>query len=468
LQGQRRVLHARIVEAIERLWADRLTTQVEQLAHHALRGEMWEKGLVYWRQAGIKATLHSAHRAAAECFEQALVAFQHLPETPDRLEQAIDLHFNSRNALLPLGEHERTFDHLRMAETLARRLNDQGRLGRAFAYLTEYFRVTGEPARAIEFGERALALAMARGDFDLQVMSTFFVGAACSALGEYRQAADYFSRNVASLKGKRVHERCGMTGLPAVLSRTFLVSCLADLGEFDEGTARGHEAIQIAESAEDPFSLTQAQNALGTLWLRQGDLNKAIPILEHSLHLCQSAAVLTWFPAIAIALGYAYTLSGRMTEALPLLQQAVARDTSKGISAGHARRSAYLSEAYLLAGRIEEAADLATHALACARALKARGYEAFALWLLGEIHAHQEPLASGDAAACYQQALTLANQLGMRPLQAHCYLALGTLSAKRDHLAQARAELSTAIELLQAMGMTFWLPRVAALLAQTG
>jgi tetratricopeptide (TPR) repeat protein len=468
LQGQRRVLHARIVEAIERLWADRLTTQVEQLAHHALRGEMWEKVLVYWRQAGIKATLHSAHRAAAECFEQALVAFQHLPETPDRLEQAIDLHFNSRNALLPLGEHEQTFDHLRMAETLARRLNDQGRLGRAFAYLTEYFRMTGEPARAIESGEHALALATTLGDFDLQVMSTFFVGAACSALGEYRQAADYFRRNVASLKGERVHERCGMTGLPAVLSRTFLVSCLADLGEFDEGTARGNEAIQIAESAEDPFSLTQAQNALGTLWLRQGDLNKAIPILEHSLHLCQSAAVLTWFPAIAIALGYAYTLSGRMTEALPLLQQAVARDTSKGISAGHARRSAYLSEAYLLAGRIEEAADLATNALASARALKARGYEAFALWLLGEIHAHQEPLASEDAEACYQQALTLANQLGMRPLQAHCYLALGTLSAKRDHLAQARAELSTAIELLQVMGMAFWLPRVEALLAQTG
>jgi class 3 adenylate cyclase/tetratricopeptide (TPR) repeat protein len=466
LQGQRRVLHARIVEAIEHLWADRLTTQVEQLAHHALRGEMWEKVLVYWRQAGIKATLHSAHRAAAECFEQALVAFQHLPETSSTLEQAIDLHFSSRNALLPLGEHERTFDHLRIAETLARRLNDQGRLGRTFAYLTEYYRMTGEPARAIESGERALALATTLGDFDLQVLSTFFVGAACSALGEYRQAADYFSRNVASLKGERVHERCGMTGLPAVLSRTWLVSCLADLGEFDDGTARGNEAIQIAESAEHSFSLTQAYHALGTLWLRQGDLNKAIPALAHGLNLCQSAAISTWFPTIAAALGYAYTLSGRMTEALPLLLQAVAQDTSKGISAGHARRIAYLSEAYLLDGRIDEAAELATNALAFARALKARGYEASALWLLGEIHAHQELLASEDAEACYQQALTLANELGMRPLQAHCHLALGTLSTKRGQLAQARAELSTATKLLQVMRMTFWLPQVEALLAQ--
>jgi tetratricopeptide (TPR) repeat protein len=257
-----------------------------------------------------------------------------------------------------------------------------------------------------------------------------------------------------------------MTGLPAVLSRTWLVSCLADLGEFDDGTARGNEAIQIAESAEHSFSLTQAYHALGTLWLRQGDLNKAIPALAHGLNLCQSAAISTWFPTIAAALGYAYTLSGRMTEALPLLLQAVAQDTSKGISAGHARRIAYLSEAYLLAGRIDEAAELATNALAFARALKARGYEASALWLLGEIHAHQEPLASEDAEACYQQALTLANELGMRPLQAHCHLALGTLSTKRGQLAQARAELSTATKLLQVMRMTFWLPQVEALLAQ--
>ena len=297
LQGQRRVLHARIVEAIERLWADRLTTQVEQLAHHALRGAMWEKALVYCRQAGIKATMRSAHREAVECFEQALAALQHLPETPETWEQAIDLHFDVRNALLPLGDHEQVCEHLRMAETLARRLNDQRRLGRAFAYLAEYFRVTGEPWRAIESGEHALALATALGDFALQVMATFFLGASCSALGEYRRAVDYFSRNVASLTGELLRERFGMTGLPAVMSRTWLVSCLADLGEFDEGTARGDEAIRLAEAAEHPFSLTQAYYALGTLFLCQGNLPKAIPVLERGLGLCQAAAILTWFPS---------------------------------------------------------------------------------------------------------------------------------------------------------------------------
>ena len=55
LPGRRRALHARIVEALEVLSASRPAEQVERLAHHALRGEVWDKALCYSRQAGAKA-----------------------------------------------------------------------------------------------------------------------------------------------------------------------------------------------------------------------------------------------------------------------------------------------------------------------------------------------------------------------------------------------------------------------------
>jgi class 3 adenylate cyclase/tetratricopeptide (TPR) repeat protein len=467
LQGRRRALHARIVEAFERLYPDRMDEQVERLAYHAFRGEVWEKALAYSRQAGAKAAARSAHREAVGCFEQALVVLQHLPENQDTCEQAIDLRFSLRNALLPLGEHGQTFDHLRAAETLAAALNDKPRLGRACAYLAEYFRMTGDSARAVESGERAVALATALRDFALEVMATFFVGTAYHALGDYRRAVDYFRRNMASLTGELICERFGMTGLPAVMSRTWSVSCLADLGAFDEGTARGEDAVRMAEAVDDPFSLTQAYFALGSLYLRKGDLHQAIPVLERGLGLCQVANILTWLPTVAAALGYAYTLAGRVAEALPLLQQAAAQDTSRGISAGHARWIAYLSEAYLLTGHTDEASGLARSALAFARDLKARGNEAYALRLLGEIHAHQDPPAAEAAEAAYRQALALAEELGMRPLLAHCYLGLGTLYVKIGRLTQARAALSTAIEQFHAMEMTFWLPKAEASLAQT-
>ena len=79
LQERRRALHARIVEAIEALSADRLAEQVERLAHHAVRGEVWDKALAYCRQAGDKAAARSAYREAVAYFEQALTALAASP-----------------------------------------------------------------------------------------------------------------------------------------------------------------------------------------------------------------------------------------------------------------------------------------------------------------------------------------------------------------------------------------------------
>jgi predicted ATPase len=61
LQQQRRTLHAKIVRVIETLYPDRLLEHVERLAHHAVRGEVWEKAFAYLREAGTKAAGRSAH-----------------------------------------------------------------------------------------------------------------------------------------------------------------------------------------------------------------------------------------------------------------------------------------------------------------------------------------------------------------------------------------------------------------------
>ena len=87
------------MEAIETLYPDRLIEQVERLAHHASRGEVWEKALTYLRQAGAKADARSANREAVSYFEQALTALAHLPDDRETREQAIDLHFNLRISL---------------------------------------------------------------------------------------------------------------------------------------------------------------------------------------------------------------------------------------------------------------------------------------------------------------------------------------------------------------------------------
>jgi predicted ATPase len=167
LHERRRQLHAQIVSALEALYADRIAEQMERLAHHAVRGEVGDKALIYCRQAGAKAFARAAFREAAAAWEQALVALQHLPETRDTCEQAIDIRLDLRRVLAPLAAYGRVFAHLREAETLAETLGDQPRLGQVSALLGMSFRLMGDYDRTAASCQRALAIAETLGDVAL-------------------------------------------------------------------------------------------------------------------------------------------------------------------------------------------------------------------------------------------------------------------------------------------------------------
>src|SRR5215475_11246987 len=110
---------------------------VEQLAHHAFLGEVWDKAVIYLRQAGSKASAHSAYRDAVLSFERALEALSHLQQDRETLEQIIDLRFDLRGSLFPLGQSKAMLDHLQEAERLAKSLEDQRRTAWASVYLSE-------------------------------------------------------------------------------------------------------------------------------------------------------------------------------------------------------------------------------------------------------------------------------------------------------------------------------------------
>jgi tetratricopeptide (TPR) repeat protein len=261
-------------------------------------------------------------------------------------------------------------------------------------------------------------------------------------------------------------ERFGLPNPPAVLCRAFLTWCSAELGTFDEGRAVGEEGLRIAEAVAHPSSLMLTSHGIGRLCFRQGDLSKALPLLERAVSICHEADLPGYFPEIATTLGAAYTLGRRIADAVPLLMQ-VLEQTMATESVGHqVLCTLSLGEAQLLAGRLEEAHALAERALALANGRQERGNEAYALRLLGDIAAYRDPLEAGQAETHYHQALALADELGMRPLQAHCHLGLGMLYAEIDQPAQARPELSAAIALYCAMDMTFWLPQAEAALAR--
>jgi tetratricopeptide (TPR) repeat protein len=323
------VLHARIVEALERLHPDRLAEQVERLAYHALRGEVWEKAVAYCRQAGAKVFARSALREVVEYLEQALVALQHLPDRRDTHEQAIDLRFALEfyTSLFALGEHRQILAHLHEAETLATALGDQRRLGHVSALMSNTLLWMGDNDRALASGQRACALATACGDIPLLMLANMRLGHDYYILGDYQRALDLLRQAVEALTGESSRvpfgDRVGPASPVPVLSRTFLLWSLAEVGKFTEGVAHGEEAVRRAEAAEHLTSLIIAYFGMGRLCLRQGDFHKAALVLEQGLRLCDIGQIPTFFMLTAASLGYAYALSGRVAEALPLLERAL-------------------------------------------------------------------------------------------------------------------------------------------------
>lgn len=315
----------------------------------------------------------------------------------------------------------------------------------------------GEHERAVKAAERDLAVAASFGNFEMRVQSICRLAQAHHTLGDYGRAADLLRQIVASLQGDLVHEHFGMAAFPSVWARSWLSWCLAERGEFAEGTALSEEAARIAESAEHPYSRAQFAFGLGTLYVVQGRPDRAIPLLEQGLVVARMANIPFLSPFLIGPLGAAYALAGEPARAVDLLEQAVEQGISMKLRAHHALRLAWLARAHLVLARREPAVDHARRALDLARECKERGQEAYAHLVLADIAAGGETPANAEAEASYRQALALAEALGMRPLAAQCRLGLGLLYQRAGERQRAREDLAAAAALFGAMGMTRWL-----------
>jgi class 3 adenylate cyclase/tetratricopeptide (TPR) repeat protein len=462
LLGERRhALHAAVVAALERLHADRLVEHVERLAHHARQGEVWDKAVRYLRQAGSKVFLRSANREAATCFEQALDALRRLPEHPDAIAESLDLRFDLRNALQPLGEQGRIGTLLDEAEALAKAVGDQRRLGRALIYKGVRFGLAGDYAAAIQAGLRALAIGESEADIALQVVANHCLGGAYVARGECREAVRHCEAALALIPEGLAQERFGMAEIQSSDVRDALARALGALGRFTEAFGRLREAMQIAEEAGHVFTLLFPLLGLGTLKLDQGDFAGAVAPLERGLDLCRTREVPYLLSHFAGALGAAYDGTGRRAEGVALME-----DAARGLVGGMVSLVAWpgrvgaLGGAYLLDGRLADATRIAQEGLAAARQRGQRGVEGQLLRLLGDIAAHPARLEVETAEAHYRQALARAEELGLRPLKAHCHLGLGTLYRRTGDGAKAEAHLTTAKAMYREMDMGFYLTQV--------
>ncbi len=459
LQERRRATHAQIVGAMERLYAGRLTEQLERLSHHAVRGEVWPRAVTYLHQAGLKALARSANMEAVSYLDQALEALAQLPESRETVERSIDLRLDLRSALHPLGEFERVVETLQHASRSAESIVDKRRQGRVLSYLVQSYRLRGDSSGAIDAGEKAVEIGRNFDDLGIQAPANFHLGQVLFHLGDHDRAMEFYQNNIKTLDGERARDRLGMAGIPLVFTRGHLSWSLAELGRFPEAIAEWQEAMRLAEEVKHPFSEAFAKYCGGFLYLRKGEIERAIAQLEPGLALCQSMNLRLELPFVSAFLGIAYAYQGRHEEAIALGEQAVSEMIALKIESGRSWVLGFLGYTYLIAGQPAKALGLMQQALELAQERGELGWVAWEHHVLGLSHMAEGGKGVDSAYEMLEKAKQASLALKLRPLLARSEFALGQLHRRAGQKDSARQQLEIAVSMLKELQMPSWLQK---------
>jgi predicted ATPase len=430
LRERRQQLHARIAMELEDHFSDVAEQQPEILAEHCAQAGLMQKAARLWWRAGHNTANRAAHREASVLLEKALTAYAAVPSSAEILGEVIDIRWELNHSLYPLGELARDRANLESAKHLAEGLGDEIRLSRVLSRLAFTLGSLGDLVGAVEAGERALALAEQRSDPDAKAWAAMMLARTRYGSGDYERAMRHARQALELLDedhGIGPHE--AYVKFTRVNGRIWQVLCLAELGRFDEAALLGQEATDMARAMNEPEELIFAGHGVGRMHLIQGNPDVAVDALEPALAVCKSAEFPIYVPRITSCLGAAYASLGRTDEALVLLEEAVRQAAASNLTFGHSLVLSIFGRVCQLAGRRDEAITHAHDAIDLARGSGERGNEAWAWCLMGDLVSDGNATATRieEAHNHYRMALNIAQELGMRPLEAQCLKGISRL-----------------------------------------
>ena len=440
LQDRKRTLHAALLEALERLHADRLIEQVEVLAHHAMRGGLTDKAVHYLRLAGDKAVGRSANREAAEFFQAALGVLAALPETPDTLSTALDLHVALGPVLIGLksaGAPEVAVVYSR-ALTLVERLGDTSRRFLVLwgLWFIDYTR--GHYAAAREKGERLLEDASGGDDSGRLIEAHHALWPTLLAMGDARAAVPHLERGIALYQRERHASQALLyAGHDAgACCRYQLAGARWLLGYPDRAVEHAHDALRLAEELGHPHSMTATLWFAAWLEYQRGERVAAAETAQRLLALIDAYGFVPW---------------GDIAIVVPPATDATRLDAA-ALAALHRRLMLVPTAAWrqvfclcVLAEICHEAGHPAEgrRALASIAETNRQAFLAPEVWRLeGELLLQEGVSNADEAERCFRTALDIARRRSEKSLELRTASSLARLLATRGRRDEARHELA--------------------------
>ena len=447
LQDRRRALHARIVEAIEKLYSDRITEQIELLAHHALRGELWEKAVDYLHQAGKKAAGHFATREAIACFEQALAALKHLPEDHPSIEKAINIRVDLGPALISMkgfGATEVEENYTR-ARALCEQFGETPQLFPVLWGLARMHDVRGELKVGRELGGQLLRLAQRVQDRALLLEAHHELWANLSALGELTAARTHTEQGFVLYDPHQHKHHAFLYGGhdPGVCSGYHAAEVLWLLGYPDHALRRSRESLALARELSHPS--TMANVLFFTAWFHQhrGEWQTVQARVEEGMTLVTEQGFSRWLAQASFLQGWLLVERGQKNAGIAQMVEALATERAGiGLARWNALFAALLAEVYGQTGQIGEGLKVVNEELANRRVTECCCYEAELHRIKGELLS-REAAADGEVAeACFQNASNIARGQSAKSLELRAAMSLSRLWQRQGKKAEARDSLA--------------------------
>ena len=450
LQERRRELHTRIMDALEALTIDRLGEQVERLAHHALRGEVWDKALTYFQQAGNKAAARSAHIEAISHLTTALELLNKLPAAPDRIPRELALQTTLGAALMATKgfaapEVEEAYAR---ARELCRQVEETPELCRVLVGLHMFYRQRAELKTSYDVGQQLLALAQNVQDPQFLVVAYQALGTTSYYMGEFAQARAHLEQGVTSYEPRQHHAHALLYGQdPGVICLSTLARTLWALGYPDKARQSLQESLALARRLSHPFSLSFALYFAAVVYqyLQEGQTTQ-----EHAEALMALSTEQGFAQRLAqgrILLGWALVEQGRAAAGIAQMRQSVAAYGATGADLGRSSYLALLAEAYGKERQAEEGLAMLSEALAIVDRHGIHFNEAELYRLKGELLLRQlaerghwpttsaEPLpvpsveypVLTDVEVCFEQAVAIARHQQAKSLELRAAMSLSRL-----------------------------------------
>ncbi len=445
LQERRRALHVRIVETIENLFSERITEQLERLAHHALQGEMWQKAVEYLHQAGKKAIARSANPQSITYLEQALLALNHLPENRQTIKKALDIRVDLGPALIATNGF--SAPEVKENYTRARVLCDQfGETPQLFPVLWGLARmhdIQGELRVGAELGGQLLKLAQKVQDPALLLEAHHELWANLSALGELTTARLHVEQGFPLYDPQKHRQHAFLYGGhdPGVCCAFHAADLLWQLGYPDQALRKSRDSVIMARELAHSSTLSFALSFAAWFHQFRGDRQAVKAHVEENIALATEQGfggrVHTEFLR-----GWLLAEEGDAEAGITQMSKNLANQRSRRVSLRFAHSAALMAEALRKSTRSSEALTVVTEAIATSQRAGGRYYEAELHRIKGELLLAQTTRASEAAENCLVQAIEIASRQSAKSLELRAAMSLSRLWRMQGKREQARELLS--------------------------